>query len=256
MSTSFDKTHGKKTTRDWQRVNLLYQQCKVSDFFFAPKPISKTTEIIKYEKLKGLSPLLNKDKKLQIDFYQLGFELARLQQTTSSSMDIDSYNDELLCFLGLDKSECEYLNNLLPITFFHSDLWHGNILQSSNSNLVILDPCPTFLFKGFEELLYVNSAIDIATLHMSILLVRPLSCQLTQNNDQLLKKNDALLKGYLAFFPESKHLKQLILKISYNLALRFVTGYKERLYWPFSKFKTIVANKKITYFNDKISWNE
>ena len=256
MSTSFDKTHGKKTARDWQRVNLLYQQCKVSDFFFAPKPISKTTEIIKYEKLKGLSPLLNKDKNLEIDFYQLGFELAKLQQMSSSSLELDSYNDELLCFLGLDTSECECLNRLLPITFFHSDLWHGNILQSSNNKLVILDPCPTFLFKGFEGSLNVNAAIDIATLHMSILLVHPLSRQLTQSYDQLLEKSNALLKGYLAYFPENKNLEQLILKISYNLALRFVTGYKERLIWPLAQFKTLLANKKITYFNDKISWNK
>lgn len=256
MSTFFHKEHGKETERDWQRVNFLYQQCKESDFFFAPKPISKTTQLIMYEKLNDLSPLLNRDKNLQIDFYQLGFELAKLQHVTYSNIPLGSGNEKSLYLLGLNKAECDYLNRIVPITFFHSDLWHGNILQSTKKKLVILDPCPTLLFKDFGESLYANGVVDIATLHMSILLVHPLSSQLTQNNNELLKKSDALLMGYLAYFPENKQIKQLIMKISYNLALRFVNGYKERLIWPLAQFKTFLANKNITHFNDKISWNK
>lgn len=254
MSDFFDKSHGNKTERDWLRVNFLYQQCKHSNFFFAPKPISKTADIIKYEKLNDLSPLLNKNK--QVDFYQLGFELAKLQQTTLSNLETDRKNDELLYLLGLNKVECDYLNRILPITFFHSDLWHGNILQTSKNKLVILDPCPTLLFTGFDELLCTNGAIDIATLHMSILLVHPLSSQLTQNNKDILTKSNALLEGYLAYFPDNKNLKKLILKVSYNQALRFIAGYKNRLFWPLAQFKTFLANKKITYFNGTISWNK
>ncbi len=256
MSASFNKSHGKKTTRDWQRVNFLYQQCKFSEFFFAPKPISKKTNIIEYERINGLSSLLNNEINLKIDFYQLGFEIAKLQKVNSPNWDLNSYNEELLYSLGLNKCECDYLNRLLPITFFHSDLWHGNILQSSNNKLVILDPCPTFLFEGFEETLFMNGAVDIATLHMSILLVHPLSKQLTQNSEHLLEKSEALLEGYTAYFKKNNDLKQLILKISYNLALRFVSGYKERIIWPIAQFKTHFANNKIRSFNDKISWNK
>lgn len=255
MNSCFEKTHGSQTERDWERVNLLYEQCKLSNYFITPRPIKRTDKTIIYENISDLIPLLN-PKKRPTDFYYLGIELAKLQKSTASNLVSTDKNDELLCSLGLNKKECNYINNALPLTFFHSDLCHGNIMQSLSKGVVILDPCPTFLLKHLVQPTYANAAVDIATLHMSILLVQPLKKQFFQNNRQLLKKSNEMLSGYLSVYGNDDTLKKLILKISYNQANLFVSQYKSRLCWPVSQIKAMLSNRKIKCLNNMVGNNE
>ena len=230
----FLKRHGPSVEADWRQVSLLYRLTQSVSGMRTAEPLrmDPESECIWYEWLGELPTLLDFDgDELHELLRKAGRGLACLQEmsvtecvnaATGSTLPLDMFR--------LDEESAGECNALLPIGFFHGDCWHGNIHVDRNSDCVLIDPVQSPWLFGQQRFERANGIVDIATLHMSLLVSVKLGELVGLDVEQRLAWGDLLLDSYLEHF-DAGSLKKVALRLSHAIATKYVASYPVRINW-------------------------
>jgi hypothetical protein len=97
--------------------------------------------------------------------------------------------------------------------------------------------------------------IDLAMFHMSLFLCHPLSRHVGLNILEMEAAGDALMEGYLGSISAPLgRIRLPILRLSRELASRYVNGYAQRLVWPLAVLKSVIGRNVIAKLDHKLQW--
>lgn len=242
----FPKFHGASCGEDIVRVQTLAEICLAGDGLVAPHVISSdlAAQIICYEFLGGLSPVLRLEAGDRPRFLELGRQLAALH---AMPLPIGLSGQaawglrELIAF-GLGEGEAKLLVSEMPVGFFHGDCWHGNLFVRGDQ-FVILDPIPVGILFDRPPLV-ANGAFDLATLHMSLYARQPLMRYFFNIGMRVECTANDLLLGYLGKERLSS-LGPVIEKLSFLLADMWQDGLSRRLAPPVASLKRKMIKRAV-----------
>lgn len=244
---------------DWKRVGLLACVCKPHGNCTAkPLWVDAEKQTIGYEKLEGIAPLLHP----YFDWGQMMHNAGRLiGDLHAACVDCDDLEpadkaEYPLHLFGLPERDEIALHRSLPVGWFHTDCWHGNFFfRRRDEKILIIDPIPDgyTVQRGF---VFANGAIDIAVMHMSIFLCRPLQSELRTNWPRALTAGHALLDGYLeAVGRKDAGVRSALLRLSRRVAVNHVKSYSTRLAVPIAQIKTAIGQAIIRRLDRELHWN-
>lgn len=254
----FIKHHGSRSSIDWVRVKILFDVCTRVEGLDAAEPVWVDPELgqIAYKRIVGLRPLLRPGGALENRMSRIGSLLAKFHQVSIRHLhpSMAASNSYPLGAFALPEGDTSVLNDTLPIGMFHGDCWHGNIWETSDNTFVILDPLPNaWMFEYRHDV--GCGGIDLAMLHMSLFMCHPLVRHVATNILEMEAASDALIEGYLeSVNAPVGRVRPAILRLSRELASRYVKGYAQRLVWPLAVLKSVIGRKIIGKLDHKLHW--
>tara|TARA_Y100001968_G_scaffold254876_1_gene240888 strand:+ start:465 stop:1244 length:780 start_codon:yes stop_codon:yes gene_type:complete len=247
----FRKYHGRHVQTDWHRIQILRHICSRVDGVETISPVRVVTDqqSIDYEFVELPSDLgkLVTEERL---FDSLGRLLTRMhQQPVKADQALFAQGPYPLNNWGLEKEHIEVLERNLPIGWLHCDLWHGNVFWRPKFGFLIIDPLPGrfTLRQGYVR---GCGAIDLASMHMGLLLSHPLHKLIRFDIERHTRAAEVFIQAYLdeagALTPQ---VLRAVRNLSYRMALRFINSYEGRLAWPVALVKrrraTNILNRAI-----------
>lgn len=254
-SETYRKFHGVYVESDWERLRALRQICDQVEGVSTPLALSvdAADQSILYEYATFPIPLVERVDDGKI-FSSLGRLLARMHQA-SFSIELGHFSDNPypLDTFGMSADELALLQAVIPVGWFHSDFWHGNVFFGTD--MVIIDPLPARRWLFEDRYIRASGALDLASMYMSLLLCHPLHKQVWLDIDPYIHAGDMLLEGYLSEVAvDSDVARRTIRKLSRIVGLKFVDGYARRLARPLALVKRKVALKILHRVDEKIHW--
>lgn len=252
------KVHGAAVRDDWDKVNLFWQLITTIPGATTPKPIALDTahQCITYEYLPGLQPILRQRcVDLPSAFQQVAIVVARLHEQSANTfrkqLNVPTFPLESV---GIRIEEKRRMNGRLPTGIFYGDCWHGNLFLGADHRIVLLDPIQSPWMFGPTRYLVANGAVDLATLHMSLLISYPLFQLLSLREDRLIELAHLLVDAYLAYF-QAGSIKQDVLKLSRRIADTYVNTYPHRINRFVGSVKAVLTESRIRSLEEKTAWS-
>lgn len=258
-SNIYIKYHGLTVLDDWKRVELLARVCEpYGNCTAKPLWVDPGKQTIGYEKLEDITPLLHPRFDWDHMMHRVGkligyLHAAHLQLDDLEAADKAEYP---MHQFGLPERDERALRRSLPVGWFHTDCWHGNFfIRGEDERILVIDPIPDgyTVQRGF---FFANGAVDIAVMHMSIFLCRPLQAELHTNWPRALTAAQALLDGYLETVgAKDAGVRSALLSLSRRVAINHVNSYKSRLAVPIAQIKRAVGQAIIRRLDRELHWN-
>jgi hypothetical protein len=154
---------------------------------------------------------------------------------------------------GIDSKDQEHIDKLLPVGFFHGDCWQGNVLIDDSGACVLIDPIQSPWIFGKTRYLLANGAVDLATMHMSLLIGFPMLKLIHLDVDRKLEFDDILLDSCLKFF-DARSLRRPVLHLSRAIAIRSVSSYPTRINPIIGRIKVLISQRIIESIAKKGVW--
>lgn len=253
------KHHGRTVLDDWKRVKLLACVCESYDNCTAkPLWVDLEKQTIGYERLEDIAPLLHPHFDWGQMMHRAGRLIGSLHATHVNCDDLEPIDktEYPMHQFGLTERDELALHRSLPVGWFHTDCWHGNFfVRGRDERILVIDPIPDgyTVQRGF---FFANGAIDIAVMHMSIFLCRPLQAELRTNWPMSIAAGHALLDGYLETVErKDSGVRSALLRLSRRIAINHVNSYKSRLAVPIAQVKTVIGHAIIRRLDRELRWN-
>lgn len=253
------KHHGSTVLDDWKRVELLARVCEPHGNCTAkPLWVNAGEQTIGYERLEDILPLMHPRFDWEHVMHRAGKLIGCLHV---AHVDFDGFEladkaEYPMHQFGLTESDELALRRSLPMGWFHTDCWHGNFfVHGEDEKILVIDPIPDgyTVQRGF---FLANGAVDIAVMHMSIFLCRPLQAELRTDWPRALKAGDALLDGYLETVgTKDAGLRSALLRLSRRVAINHVKSYGSRLTVPIAQIKMAIGQAIIRRLDRELRWN-
>lgn len=230
----FLKYHGPTVQEDWQQVVTLERLTNEIPEILTAKPLrfDLENEYIWYEWLGDMPSLMSlQGDELDEVVCRAGRTLAQVHAASANEPVVDSARSIKVLPLGMfdvNESDARKIEARLPISFFHGDCWHGNVLVNSNLDCVLIDPIQSPWLFGKERFDRASGIVDLATLHMSLLVSMKIMPLLRIDVDKQLALGELLLDSYLQQF-DANSLRNQVLKLSNSIAIKYVSSYPVRI---------------------------
>mgnify|MGYP000340831765 CR=1 FL=1 len=247
----FLKYHGPTVEQDWGKVKLLEGLTEKIAGLRSPRPLRLDIEkeCISYEWLGDLPRMITlRDDSLDDAICRLGQGLAQLHESSVGMAKQGSPGAgaelplDMPCFGDADRRK---IRAKLPVAFFHGDCWHGNVLVDADQNCVLIDPIQSPWLFGGRQFDFANSIVDLATLHMSLLVSFRILPLLTLDIEKQLALGDLLLDSYLGHF-NAGSLRPQVLALSETIARNYVSTYPKRINTLVGWVKLWLSNRIIS----------
>lgn len=256
-SPSFIKWHGAQVENDWRRVLAFSQQVSRVEGLITPAPLwmDHDHRTIGYRWMPQLLPSVRDFATLPQRMHRCGVELARFHSIPVDAAWRAGFKDEAypLESLGITVADARLLESSLPCGFFWGDAWHGNLHETKDGAIVVLDPILQKWLFTKDDYLIANGAIDLATLHMSLFFSQSLWRLITIDAKTLFPAARELLRGYLGEVG-ALHVEPALLRLSRALALRHVDAYSVRLIAPIALAKQSLSRHLMHNLDEALNW--
>lgn len=247
----FYKSHGPDLAQELLRLSCLEAVCAETGQAVTAqvRGVDAEKRRIAYQRLERLQRLsLQAGQSVQC-FRDLGVLIAGLHQARPAMLsavqrDLDWERSQLQR-AGIGVRDAEQLLEAFPAGFAHGDLWHGNILLQ-DGQWVVLDPIPSGeILKGVG--LHASGVFDLASLHMSLFVRRPLREFFSKTGSIASAYGEALLSGYLES-ADAKWARASVLQLSRSLAQQWCMAYRQRLSLPVALAKGLMFDREFNGF--------
>jgi len=251
QGNEFLKYHGPSVEEDWNKVTLLERMSEGISGLSAPKPLRLDIEkeCISYEWLGDLPRMITLPGDVLEDvIYRFGNSLAQLHETSVDAVKHGCTRSgavlplDMPCFDDVDR---RVISAKLPVAFFHGDCWHGNVLVDADQNCVLIDPIQSPWLFGRRQYDLASSIVDLATLHMSLLVSFRILPLLTLNVGKQIELGDLLIESYLGHF-NAASLRPQVLALSNAIARKYVSTYPTRINTLVGWVKVWLSNRVIS----------
>lgn len=259
MTTSgFVKYHGSAVLEDRWRLEALSQVCDRVDGVITARVLSvdaRRQEIV-YERLSletSLGLMVGRPEM----FGKVGALLARMHMA-EFSVDGAGFSKEScpMGLLGIDQATEKFLSEAIPAGWFHGDFWHGNVFILDDQRVAVIDPIPAD-FMMSPQYIRACGALDVAMMYMSILVVHPLSKQLTLNVAPQITGAEAFLEGYLRCRGMyTSDLVHSLRRASCVLSRQWMRRSSGRLAWPVYLLKSWAMSGLVSRVGKVTAWNK
>lgn len=254
-SKTYTKYHGKTIYQDLKRLAALEYVCSQVSNCTTVTVIDKneTEQTVTYKYLDFPKPIIKKTKDTEF-WFQLGLTLVKLHQVDFKPQNFTTEIYPLKEF-RLNKDEISVLNKEIPRGWFHGDFWHENVVLFENSFLII-DPIPTNILFD-TSYIFSSGVLDVASMYMSVFIRRPANEMIFLNIGTTVKAAESFLNGYLqCISTNNAEIKKIIRNIAYQLCLRFIDSYSDRLLFPVALIKKMLAEKIIKKVDMSVGWSK
>lgn len=255
--SSYTKVHGASMEVDWQRVNALASLLDADTEATTARPLHCDPErrTITYEYLSDLRPLMRLPEDLLFEtLARIGRSLAKVHMRAPSTLPSATASEKLpLTMLGIDDALEHRVNEHLPTGFFYGDCWHGNIFLGPRDTCVFLDPVQSPWMFGRRNFFVANGIVDLATLHMSLLISHPLLRLLRRDTGSLRRLGDELLEHYLATVG-AKDCREDVLAVSRRVAEIYISVYPRRINFVVGSVKAAISRARLDRLAQEAAW--
>lgn len=256
---TFVKYHGPSAENDWTKVRALAELAESVPHLRTITPLSldEDSQNISYVWLGDLPRMITLPRtKLIESLAVLGSGLAQIHEQGTNCASLKSHRaDDILPLdsFGLDEAALQEIDDRLPIALFHGDCWHGNVLVDESGDCVLIDPIQSPWLFGAKRYLLASSIVDLATLHMSLIISFRLLPLLRLNIDRQLELGEVLLDSYLGHF-DAGPLRKQALRLSRAIAKRYISSYPARINFFVGKIKSNLSNRIIADVDAILAW--
>lgn len=247
----FLKWHGPTIEADWRQVSLLHDLTAAVDGVRTARPLrmDRERECIWYEWLGDLPTMISlRGDDLTDMLMKAGLALAQVHETSVLRQADDAATPVRILPLemfGIGPEDAIRFDEKLPTGFFHGDCWHSNVLVDPNGDCVLIDPIQSPWLFGHERFEQANGAVDLATMHMSLLVSVKLPQLLRLDIDARLEYGNVLLESYLGYF-DAQSLKKQVLSLSRAIATTYISSYPVRINTLVGWIKLWLSKRVIT----------
>ena len=255
----FVKYHGPTLADDWIRVRALSELVEKLPRIRTATPLSMDDVKLEitYEWLGDLPRMITlPHAELLRSIANIGLGLAQIHEQGKNChalLDAPANSVLPLGAVGIDEPTSRLLNDCLPTGFFHGDCWHANVLIDDAGDCVIIDPIQSPRLFGKRNYLLANGIVDLATMHMSLILGFPLSGLWRLDMDRQLEIGEVFLESYLRHC-NALPMKKTVLQLSRALALEYVSSYPRYINYLVGWVRLGLGKQIIAAADRRLAW--
>jgi hypothetical protein len=256
---TFVKFHGPTVSEDWRHVSALAELTASIPGLRTAKPLSidQDQQRISYQWLGDLPRMITLPRAELMDAIAvIGSGLAQIHEQGTRCPSLDGLKGSSplpLEKFGIDQSTSCLIDARLPIGLFHGDCWHGNFLIDDARNCVLIDPIQSPWLFGYKRYPLASGIVDLATLHMSLIVSFTLLRLLSINLDEQIEVGDILLENYLQRF-DALSLRPQVLRLSRTIAIQYISSYPARINVLVGWIKLLLSKRTIADVDAKLAW--
>ena len=256
---TFVKSHGPSVERDWRHVKALAELTTTIPGLCTAEPLAldRERQRITYRWLGNLPRMITLPAgRLKDTIAVLGGGLARIHEQGIRCPSLERVTDPAVFPLqgfGMDERALRDLDARLPVGLFHGDCWHGNVLIDDSGDSVLIDPIQSPWLFGRDRFLLANGVVDLATMHMSLIVSFRLLPLLRLDLNRQTELGDILLESYLQRF-DAMALRPLALRLSRAIANQYISSYPVRINVLVGWMKRSLSRKIIADVDTKLAW--
>lgn len=256
---TFVKFHGPTVSEDWRHVTALAELTESIPGLRTAQPLSfdQDRQRISYRWLGDLPRIITLPGAELIDaIVVIGSGLAQIHEQGTRCPSLESLPERQVLPLGtfgIDQSTSRQIDARLPVGLFHGDCWHGNVLMDGTGNCVLIDPIQSPWLFGHQRFPLANGIVDLATLHMSLIVSFTLLRLLSVNLDEQIEVGNVLLESYLQRF-DALSMRPQVLRLSRAIAIQYISSYPKRINVLVGWIKLLLSRKTIADVDAKLAW--
>lgn len=245
MTDTFTKHHGRSVVADSRRLRILADVCGQVEGVVCPRVlrVDESSGFIEYARMDLARPLSRHIGDAEV-YRQVGELLARMHTAEFQPLPGEfAAHPFPLESMGIGPRDARLLSEALPLGWFHSDFWHGNIFATSNGQLAVIDPLPaSFLFS--HQHISATGAADVVTMYMSLIAVHPIAKQIVFPLEPRVESAESFLEAYLrARNAHTVDVARGIRRAADAFAVEWSERSCRRLLWPIFWVKKIAFQR-------------
>ncbi|MGI9262426.1 MAG: hypothetical protein ACR2QR_10350 [Woeseiaceae bacterium] len=256
---TFVKFHGPSVEDDWRHVNALMELTANTSRLRTAVPLSADQDQrrISYEWLGDLPRMITLTGAALADAIAIvGSGLAHIHEQGTACASLDGLGNSPMLPLesfGIEPTTVSKMESRLPIGLFHGDCWHGNVLVDDAGECVLIDPIQSPWLFGSKRYLLASGAVDLATMHMSLIVSFTLLRLMRNDLDEQIELGNVLLESYLQRF-DALSLREDVLRLSRAIAIQYISSYPTRINVLVGWIKLLLSKKMIADVDAKLAW--